>query len=143
MRWYGSAILNNAWNTGDLATAATRWTVPDSPFIVDPTAYLDLRASYDLTDNLQFYGAVDNLLNTPPAMVPGYSGGIQSNGGPIHSITQYDLLGREIRLLQAFHHVGDVNLVRRNDLQDEKFQQAFADRIEFCVGRHVYKATLE
>jgi len=98
VRWYGSGILNNTWNTGNMATAATRYTVSDSVFNVDPTAYLDIRASYDVTDNLQFYGAVDNLLNIPPAMVPGYSGGIQSNGGPIHSITQYDLLGREIRL---------------------------------------------
>jgi outer membrane receptor protein involved in Fe transport len=98
VRWYGSGILNNTWNTGNLATAATRYTVSDSVFNVDPTAYLDIRASYDVTDNLQFYGAVDNLLNIPPAMVPGYSGGIQSNGGPIHSVTQYDLLGREIRL---------------------------------------------
>ena len=38
--------------------------------------------SYDLTDNLQFYRRVDNLLDIPPQMVPGYSGGIQSNGGP-------------------------------------------------------------
>jgi outer membrane receptor protein involved in Fe transport len=98
VRWYGSAILNNAWNTGNQATAATRYTVSDDVFNVDPTAYLDLRGSYDLNENLQFYAAVDNLLNIPPQMVPGYSGGIQSNGGPIHSVTQYDLLGREVRL---------------------------------------------
>jgi iron complex outermembrane receptor protein len=98
VRWYGSAILNNAWNTGNLATAATRYTVSDDVFNVDPTAYLDLRASYDLNPEIQFYAAVDNLLNIPPQMVPGYSGSIQSNGGPIHSVTQYDLLGREIRL---------------------------------------------
>ena len=97
VRWYGSAILNNAWNTGNLATAATRWTVPDGVFHVDPTAYLDLRGSYDWTENWQLYAAVDNLLNIPPALVPGYSGSIQSNGGPIHSVTQYDLLGREVR----------------------------------------------
>jgi outer membrane receptor protein involved in Fe transport len=97
VRWYGSAILNNAWNTGNQATAATRYTVADSVFNVDPTAYLDLRASYDWTPNWQLYGAVDNLLNIPPALVPGYSGSIQSNGGPIHSVTNYDLLGREVR----------------------------------------------
>ncbi|HYS45677.1 MAG TPA: TonB-dependent receptor, partial [Rhizomicrobium sp.] len=98
VRWYGSAILNNAWNTGNLATAATRYTVSDSVFHVDPTAYLDVRASYDVNEQIQFYAAVDNLLNIPPQMVPGYSGGIQSNGGPTHSVTQYDLLGREVRL---------------------------------------------
>jgi len=98
VRWYGSGILNNTWNTGNLATATTRYTVSDSVFNVDPTAYLDLRASYDLNDQMQLFAAVDNLLNIPPQMVPGYSGGIQSNGGPIHSVTQYDLLGREVRL---------------------------------------------
>ena len=98
VRWYGSAILNNAWNTGNLATAATRYTVSDSVFNVDPTAYLDLRGSYDFNDNWQFFAAVDNILDIPPQMVPGYSGGIQSNGGPTHSVTQYDLLGREVRL---------------------------------------------
>ena len=100
VRWYGSAILNNFWNTGNRApaTAAARWTVPDSVFNVDPTAYLDLRASYDWTDNWQIYGAVDNALNIPPQMKPGTQDGVQSNGGPTHSVTQYDLLGREIRL---------------------------------------------
>jgi iron complex outermembrane receptor protein len=104
VRWYGSAILNNAWNTGNLATAATRYTVSDSVFNVDQTAYLDLRGSYDLTEELQFYAAVDNLLDTPPALVPGYSGGIQSNGGPIHSVTNYDLLGREVRAGIRFNY---------------------------------------
>jgi iron complex outermembrane recepter protein len=103
VRWYGSAILNNAWNTGNLATAATRWTVPDSLFNVDPTAYLDLRGSYDFNDNWQFFAAVDNMLDIPPQMVPGYSGSIQSNGGPTHSVTQYDLLGREVRLGVRFN----------------------------------------
>jgi outer membrane receptor protein involved in Fe transport len=103
VRWYGSAIINNAWNTGNLATAATRWTVPDEVFNVDPTAYLDLRGSYDFNDNWQFFAAVDNILDIPPQMVPGYSGGIQSNGGPTHSVTQYDLLGREIRMGVRFN----------------------------------------
>jgi outer membrane receptor protein involved in Fe transport len=97
VRWYGSAILNNTWNTGNMATAATRYAVADSVFNVDPTAYIDLRASYDWTPNWQLYAAVDNLQNIPPALVPGYSGGIQSNGGPLHSVTAYDLLGREVR----------------------------------------------
>jgi iron complex outermembrane recepter protein len=97
VRWYGSAILNNAWNTGNAATAATRYTVPDNVFNVDPTAYIDLRAAYDWTPNWTLYAAVDNIQNIPPALVPGYSGSIQSNGGPLHSVTAYDLLGREVR----------------------------------------------
>jgi outer membrane receptor protein involved in Fe transport len=102
-RWYGSAILNNQWNTGNQAPASARWTVPDSVFNVDPTAYLDLRASYDWTDNWQIYGAVDNVLNIPPQMKPGTQDGVQSNGGPTHSVTQYDYLGREIRLGVRFN----------------------------------------
>jgi iron complex outermembrane receptor protein len=103
VRLLGSAILNNTWNTGNLATAATRWTVSDSVFNVDPTAYLDLRAAYDWTDNWQVYGAIDNVLNIPPQMKPGTQDGVQSNGGPTHSVTAYDLLGREVRLGVRFN----------------------------------------
>jgi hypothetical protein len=73
VRWYGSAILNNFWNTGNRAPASGRRAgrSPDSVFNVDPTAYLDLRASYDLNENWQFYRAVDNLLDIPPQMKPG------------------------------------------------------------------------
>ncbi|HKQ09914.1 MAG TPA: TonB-dependent receptor [Rhizomicrobium sp.] len=98
VRWFGSAILNNTINTGNAATAANRYVVSDDVFQVDPTAYLDLRASYDFNDNWQFFAAVDNALNIPPQMVPPDSGSIQSNGGPIHSVTRYDYLGREVRL---------------------------------------------
>jgi iron complex outermembrane recepter protein len=103
VRWYGAAILNNGWNQGNQATAATRYAVADNVQHVDPTAYLDLRASYDWSENLQFFAAVDNLFNIPPALVPGYSGGIQSNGGPTHTVTQYDLLGREVRIGLRFN----------------------------------------
>jgi hypothetical protein len=30
-------------------------------------------------------------------MKPGTQDGVQSNGGPTHSVTQYDFLGREVR----------------------------------------------
>ena len=98
VRYYGSAILNNFWNTGNRAPASARWQVSDDVFHVDPTAYLDLRGSYDFNENWQFFAAVDNILDIPPQMKPGTADGIQSNGGPTHSVTQYDLLGREIRL---------------------------------------------
>ncbi|HJR57071.1 MAG TPA: TonB-dependent receptor [Rhizomicrobium sp.] len=103
VRWFGSAILNNFWNTGNRATAADRFVVSDDVFNVDPTAYLDLRASYDFNDNWQFFAAVDNLLNIPPQMVPSYNGAVQNNGGPTHSVTQYDYLGREVRLGVRFN----------------------------------------
>ena len=103
VRWFGSAILNNFWNTGNQAVAADRYRVSDDVFHVDPTAYLDLRASYDFDDNWQFFAAVDNLLNIPPQMVPSYDGAVQNNGGPTHSVAQYDYLGREIRLGVRFN----------------------------------------
>ena len=103
-RWFGSAILNNQWNTGNQATAATRWTVSDAVFHVDPTAYLDLRASYQWSDNISLYGAVDNFLNIPPQMRPPFSNSVQSNGGPIHSSTVYDYLGREVRIGVRFNY---------------------------------------
>ncbi len=103
-RWFGSAILNNQWNTGNQATAATRWQVSDAVFNVDPTAYLDLRASYQWSDNIQLYGAVDNFLNIPPQMRPPMSNSVQSNGGPIHSSTVYDYLGREVRIGVRFNY---------------------------------------
>jgi outer membrane receptor protein involved in Fe transport len=51
---------------------------------IPPTAYLDLRASYQWDDSIQLYGAVDNVLNTPPAEA----------GGP----QIYDVLGRSFRI---------------------------------------------
>ncbi|MCM8732288.1 TonB-dependent receptor domain-containing protein [Hephaestia sp. GCM10023244] len=33
-------------------------------------AYLDLSASYKLTDNIEIYGKIDNLLNTDPPVIP-------------------------------------------------------------------------
>jgi len=104
VRWFGSAILNNQWNTGNQAPASARWTVPDDVFNVDPTAYLDLRASYKWSDNIELYSAVDNLLNIPPQMRPPFSNSVQSNGGPIHTVTQYDMLGREVRVGIRFNY---------------------------------------
>ena len=95
-RWYGSGIVTNLWNTGNLATAATAHMVDQSDFQIDPTAYLDLRLSYTWNDNLTFYGAVDNIQNIPPQLTPGWYGDL------IHyyqsSQTTYDLFGRQFRI---------------------------------------------
>jgi outer membrane receptor protein involved in Fe transport len=99
-RWYGTGILNNAWGSGNLATAATSniVAVNEVPF----TAYLDLRASYKWNDNIQLYGAVDNATDVPPPLVPLYSGNV------IHatptSISSYDLLGRVYRMGVRFNY---------------------------------------
>ena len=50
---------------------------------IRPVAYLDMRGSYRLTDNMVLYGAIDNVTNVPPPV-----------GG---AATIYDFLGRSIR----------------------------------------------
>ena len=54
--------------------------------------YLDLRASYKWNENLQFYAAVDNTLNTPPPNIASYS--LSNNGLSTVNPSIYDVLGR-------------------------------------------------
>lgn len=58
-RFIGTARLNNAWGPLD---------VDDNS--VPAVGYLDLRASYKWSSNIQLYLAVDNTLNTPPPSIP-------------------------------------------------------------------------
>ena len=53
------------------------------------TAYLDLRASFDVNENLQIYAAVDNALDTPPPF---------TNFTGTTNNTVYDALGRTARI---------------------------------------------
>ena len=50
---------------------------------IRPVAYLDLRGSYRLNDNIVLYGAIDNFTNVPPPV-----------GG---AAAIYDILGRSLR----------------------------------------------
>ena len=59
-RMQGAAVLNNAWTSG----------VQVDHNYVPFNALLDFRGSYRWTDNIQFYGAVDNVLDTPPPSIP-------------------------------------------------------------------------
>jgi outer membrane receptor protein involved in Fe transport len=99
-RWYGTGIMNNGANQGNLATAATAnlQVINEVPF----TAYLDLRTSYKWNDNLSFYGAFDNALNTPPPLLPQNSATVPP-GVPAQSLT-YDLLGRTMRFGIRFNY---------------------------------------
>ena len=76
--------------------------MPQNVMHVPMWAYFDLRGNYKWNDNLSFYGAVDNLLNTPPALVPLASNNI------IHSVptsqSTYDLIGRQFRLGVRFSY---------------------------------------
>jgi len=60
---------------------------------IHPVAYLDLRGSYRLNENLNLYAAIDNVTNVPPP----YTGG---QGGT----AIYDYLGRSIRLGVRFSY---------------------------------------
>jgi outer membrane receptor protein involved in Fe transport len=95
-RWFGTSKFTNAANTGNLTTAALANLYDPARFEIPVWAYLDLRGNYKWNENISFYGAVDNVLNTPPALIPLTSTNI------IHSIptnpNTYDMIGRQFRL---------------------------------------------
>ena len=86
-RFIGSAKLNNEWTAKD---------VDDNS--IPAIAYLDLRASYHLDDNVQLFGAVDNLLNQdPPNVASSYNQSSSYYSTPRRADI-HDQLGRAYRL---------------------------------------------
>ena len=87
IRLVGKAKLVNSWTFRD---------VDDNS--VPAMAYTDLRASYQVTEKAQVYGAVDNLLNLDPPNIPVS----QNNTASIFSTAVrgdiYDTLGRAYRI---------------------------------------------
>ena len=84
-RFQGSLVLNPTWTSG----------VQIDKNEIDPNAYLDLRASYKWTDNIQFYTAIDNAMDIPPILVPP----LASTGSSFQSIGfTGDNLGRVMRI---------------------------------------------
>jgi iron complex outermembrane receptor protein len=85
-RIIGSAKLNNAWGPLDVDNNS-----------IPAVAYLDLRASYKWSDNIQLYGAIDNVINTPPPIPAASSNALnfydQSTRDDI-----YDAIGRSFRI---------------------------------------------
>ncbi|HEY4276313.1 MAG TPA: TonB-dependent receptor [Rhizomicrobium sp.] len=81
-RYLSSAHLVNGWTSG------VQVDNNDVPQI----AYLDLRASYKWNDEIQFYGAVDNALGTPPPSTVSYSP--SNNAYTTTNPSIYDVLGR-------------------------------------------------
>jgi iron complex outermembrane receptor protein len=86
-RFIGKAKLVNSWTALD---------VDDNT--VAQLAYTDLRASYQLTEKAQVFGAVDNLFNLDPPNIPVS----QNNTASIFSTAVrgdiYDSLGRAYRI---------------------------------------------
>jgi outer membrane receptor protein involved in Fe transport len=91
-RVIGSAKLNNAWGPLDVDNNA-----------IPAVAYLDLRASYKWNDNIQLYGAIDNVINTPPPIPAASSAALnfydQSTRDDI-----YDAIGRSFRIGVRFKY---------------------------------------
>ena len=81
-RYLSSGHLVNGWASG----------VQVSNNNVPQVAYLDLRGSYRWSDNIQFYMAVDNLLDTPPPSTVSYSP--SNNAYTTTNPSVYDVLGR-------------------------------------------------
>jgi outer membrane receptor protein involved in Fe transport len=85
-RFIGSARLVNTWVEG----------VNVDNNGVPAVAYADLRLSYNWTDGVQLYGAVDNVFDTPPPSVPNTLGINTSNQN--FNLQVYDGLGRQFRV---------------------------------------------
>ena len=86
-RFIGPAVLNNGWSNG------VQVDNNDIPWV----AYLDLRTSYKWNDNIQLYGALDNVTNVPPPNIASTTGGSGS------SLTTYDGIGRKYRVGLRFN----------------------------------------
>jgi len=81
----GSAVLTNNLTQGqNIYTSIDDNSVP-------AVVYGDFRASYQWSDRIQLYGAVDNAFDTPPPNIPGIGG-----GG--FNCTLYDCIGRAYRI---------------------------------------------
>ena len=85
-RIIGSAKLNNAWGPLDVDNNA-----------IPAVAYLDLRASYKWSDNIQLYGAIDNVINTPPPIPAATSNALNFYDQSIRDDI-YDAIGRSFRI---------------------------------------------
>jgi iron complex outermembrane receptor protein len=99
-RFIGAARLTNGPVTGIASaslSSAGVLTRGDILGLVDDNgipaiAYLDLRASWRFDEHVQFYGAIDNLMDTAPPQIVSTSGGTGTNQ------MVYDALGRAIRV---------------------------------------------
>ena len=85
-RFIGAAQLVNGWTSANVDNNS----VPN-------VAYLDLRGSYRVTDNIQLYAAVDNLLDTPPPDVAASPASVTDFETSVRDDV-YDAFGRVFRV---------------------------------------------
>ncbi len=86
-RLIGPGKLVREWTSKDVDDNHVPWI-----------GYIDLRGSYDVTGNWQFYFAIDNLLDTAPPPVPQayYTPTVYYTPGTAGTV--YDLLGRQFSI---------------------------------------------
>lgn len=84
VRIIGSAVLNKEWTAKDIDNN-----------IVPSIAYLDLRGSVDVSDGIQLYGAMDNVLDRSPPIVTSTTS--NSYYAPFLD-TLHDVFGRVMRV---------------------------------------------
>jgi outer membrane receptor protein involved in Fe transport len=86
-RFFGAAKLVYSWQSGR--------EVDDNT--VPAIAYVDLRGSYQISDHVQMFATVDNLLNRdPPNVANGPTQSLVYTSTPTAG-TIYDLFGRQYR----------------------------------------------
>ena len=81
-----AAKLNNTWGPLDVDNNS-----------IPAVGYLDLRASYKWNDNIQLYGAIDNVINAPPPITGGSSAVLNFYDQSIRDDI-YDATGRSYRI---------------------------------------------
>jgi len=90
IRFIGKSKLGNTWTTG---VHVDKNEVPQ-------LAYLDLRGSYEINDNFQIFGTIDNVMDLDPPNIPAQAGSSSSGiyySTPIRPET-WDGIGRAYRL---------------------------------------------
>ena len=90
IRFIGKSKLGNTWVTG---RDVDKNEVPQ-------LAYLDLRGSYEINDNFQIFGTIDNVMDVDPPNIPAQAGSSSSGiyySTPIRPET-WDGIGRAYRL---------------------------------------------
>jgi hypothetical protein len=96
----GAGAYNNLLQVGSGTTTITGGLGTIADDYVAPIAYVDLRASYNFgTDpNWQVYGAIDNLMDLPPPLIPSTANESLAAFWPAFEPNFYDTLGRVIRV---------------------------------------------
>jgi outer membrane receptor protein involved in Fe transport len=81
-RFIGQAKLNNAWTSG----------IQIDNNQIPLVTYFDVRSTYKWNDNIQLYGSIDNVFDTPPPTTVGTNA--STNGLSTTAPGTYDTLGR-------------------------------------------------